>query len=308
MKIGSNFESQRLQNLAAPSIGSNQGMKPEPPPPDGQNQQAFQSSLSSLAKILSTLRDDESTSREQVKSYLDELKMTMSSGNVSAAELAESAPDWLVSAAESGGVDMNTLFSELIDRAASGMNGLYGPGAPPEKPMGPPPEMMNSAIGQLFQQAQESGSTDEEGIRSFMDSVREAQETGSTDAASLAESAPDWLKAAAERSGVDLESAITDMMENAPPRPPERPAGPFPGMTETQLGQLLQQVDESDETDKEEIISFVDSLIDQINDGSADVSSLISSAPEWLTTAADNSGSDLGNVFSNFISWYQTKI
>lgn len=171
-----------------------------------QGGQGFDIQLSGLGQILGTIRDSEEVSESDVKTFFDTLHEAMKSGSVDAASLAENAPDWLKSAAEASGIDLETAITEFVENAPPGPKGQYGP------PPGPPPEIGGSELDQLFKNARESEDVDEDDIRSFMDIIKESLESGSVDVASLVENAPEWLKSVAEESGVDLDVALEEFL------------------------------------------------------------------------------------------------
>ena len=121
-----------------------------------------------------------------------------------------------------------------------------------------------------------------------------------TDTASLAENAPEWLQNAADEAGIDLETALTEFVQNAPEGPGNKPPMPPPGMDE--LGELLKTAEDSDEADTNDIQSFMDDLKELLDTESVDVTSLIDIAPDWLQTTAEETGLNLETVFNNFLS------
>jgi hypothetical protein len=214
--ITSDFGSQKIQNLSHVTGTQSRGFMPEFEE-DERNKSAFDLKLSGLGKILASVKESGSVDRSDVQEFFDEIKQAMASGSVDVTSLAEDAPEWLKSAAEDVGIDLVTALTEFIENAPPEPNGQFAAGRPPERPAGPPPEIGDTQLGQLFQLAQEADTTDEEGIRSFLDSLREALESGSTDVASLAENAPDWLKTAAEESGLDLTDSLDEFLAKLRP-------------------------------------------------------------------------------------------
>jgi len=178
---------------------------------DALNASAFQASFSDLGKILASAVDSGSVEQSDISSFFDQLKKATTAGSVES--LAANAPDWLKTAAEDTGVDLETALTDFMENAPLGPQGM---GRPPERPAGPPPGMGNTQLGQLLQTAEESEDADQEDIRTYLDSLREAFESGSTDTAALAESAPDWLKTAAEKSGVDLQNSLDAFLSGLP--------------------------------------------------------------------------------------------
>jgi hypothetical protein len=177
-----------------------------------QDKPAFDVQLSSLGTILSSVKDSGSAESSEVKSFFDQLITSINSGDsIDATALAESSPEWLKEAAEETGVDLTSALQEFIDNAPTDAGMRAGMGRPPQ---GPPPEMMDTQLGQLLQSAEESGTTDEDGISSFLDTLKEAIDSGSVDTASLAENAPDWLKASADESGLNLEDVLNEFISN----------------------------------------------------------------------------------------------
>ncbi|MGV6859395.1 MAG: hypothetical protein ACWA5X_10505 [bacterium] len=145
-----------------------------------------------------------------------------------------------------------------------------------------------SAIGSLLSSMQSSDSATNNEFREFGNTLKTALDTGSFDANSLAESAPDAIKSAAEELGIDLASGLETMLSNRPSRPSEgRPAMPPMGGIGPQ-GPMGGRPPASAEMD-----SFMDTLVSAVEAGGTDAAALASDAPEELQTIASQLGIDI---------------
>ena len=288
--IQTDYGNQAMQQLSS-ILGIQKS--PEQSGIEGPHQEGANIQLSGLGQILQSAKQTGSVEESDIKAFFDDLKQSIDTGTIDIASLAENAPEWLQSAAESSGIDLNEALTEFVQNAPSGPFGQY------DRPPMPPPPM--GQLGDLFKTAEESGDADKNDIKDFMDNLKESLDSGSTiDIASLAENAPEWLQNAAEEAGIDLETALTEFVQNAPEAPGNRPPMPPPGMEE--LGNLLKTAEDSDEVDTNDIQAFMDNLKELLDTGSVDIASLIEIAPEWLQTTAEETGLNLETVFNNFLS------
>lgn len=106
---------------------------PPPRPPDD-----FK--LSGMGQILNSVKETESASKEEVKSYMDSIMEALKNGTFNAAELAEDAPAWLVEAAEESGVNLEDALNDM----ASHYNN-FAPGKPGTRTGSEPPSVKQAA-------------------------------------------------------------------------------------------------------------------------------------------------------------------
>ncbi len=165
-----------------------------------------------------------------------------------------------------------------------------------------------SGLGQIMGSVKSSGEVSEAEVKTFFDGLHQAIKSGSVDAASIAEDAPEWLTSAADEAGINLETAITEFIENGPPGPKGHygpPPGPPPELSGTMMDEIFQSAEESEDVDKDDIRTFMDSIRDSLQSGSADLASIVENAPEWLKSASEESGMDLNAVMDEFLNRFQ---
>lgn len=186
------------------------------PQKDGDEEDLEISEIGSLMNAVSQMSGDD---RDDIKSFMDDLRSSVKEGSFNAEDMAVSAPEALTSYAEENDIDLTSLIQDLAD-VMENAGGVYGPPPPP------PPPMMPGMSG-LDTSSLEDLSEDEiSEIQSFMEGLTASVEDGTFDAGAMADEAPEALKTLAEENGMEL----TEMLEymageiedsaGAPPSPP----------------------------------------------------------------------------------------
>ncbi|MCP4726517.1 MAG: hypothetical protein GY863_15845 [bacterium] len=158
------------------------------------------------------------------------------SSNFDAAAIAEQAPEVLQSHAQESGITVEDTLNGLYNKIMEKKNGMEGK---PPAGKGNMQRMRGGKAGRSplmnMLQIDRSQLSEEESteLKEFENSVREAIMSGEFDAAALVENAPDFIRNAAEESGIDLEDVLTNMYNKITEMQSNRVngAGYFSGMT-----------------------------------------------------------------------------
>jgi hypothetical protein len=150
-----------------------------------------------------------------------------------------------------------------------------------------------SVLGKLRSAISGMSDEEKEEIQSFHEAMMEAVKNGTFDASEMAASTPESLKSFAEENGVDLEGVLeadASRMKSgaAPPGPPP--------MMASGLGEAVSGTSDEEE---EEILSFLEKMMQSIEDGTFDASEMAKSAPESLKSYAEQNGVDLESALAD---------
>ena len=162
-----------------------------------------------------------------------------------------------------------------------------------------------SSIGTLMSAVSQMSGEDKSSIKSFMDEIKEATETGSFDASGMAEEAPEALQEYAEENGIDLTELVQDLSDASqnsgvygpPPPPPPMMSDTSSTSDTTSTSTLdLSSIEELSNDEKSELQSFMETLKSSVEDGTFDADTLAASAPDALTTLAEENGMDVTDL------------
>lgn len=150
-----------------------------------------------------------------------------------------------------------------------------------------------STAGMLRNAIEDMSESDQTEMESFRQTLTESVENGSFDAATLAEDAPEALVEFAEENGLELTDMLQEMADGieaanntyAPPPPPPP--------SESSSGLDLSSLQELSDEEKSELKSFMEELRESIEDGTFDAETIAASAPDSLTTLAEENDMEL---------------
>ncbi len=150
----------------------------------------------------------------ELKEFGKLVRQGIRSGEFDAAALAEQAPEFIQTMAQENGTSVEETINGLFDRIMERKGSM---GSRPPVGMGGMQMMKGGRAGSSplmdLLKIDKSQLSDEQKteIKEFENSVREAIMSGEFDSAALVESAPDFIREAAEESGIDIEGSLNDM-------------------------------------------------------------------------------------------------
>jgi len=170
-----------------------------------------QMSLSSIAQVVEAAKEA-GASQDELEEFRVKIMEAVQNGTFDAETLAKEAPTAMKDAAEELGIDLTSALEGMASDIQT--RGAYPPPPPPaeEEDDEDDDTTTRETLKKLVDAARASGASEEE-LEAFRVKIMEAIENGTFDAEALALQAPDALKAAAEKEGVELSSALLAMTE-----------------------------------------------------------------------------------------------
>lgn len=171
-----------------------------------------QMSLSSIAQVVEAAKEG-GASQDELEEFRVKIMESVQNGTFDAETLAKEAPTAMKEAAEELGIDLTSALEGMASDIQT--RGAYPPPPPPpaeEEDDEEDDTTTQETLMNLVNTARASGASEEE-LEAFRVKIMEAIENGTFDAEALALQAPDSLKAAAEKEGVELSSALLAMTE-----------------------------------------------------------------------------------------------
>lgn len=170
-----------------------------------------QMSLSSIAQVVEAAKEA-GASQDELEEFRVKIMEAVQNGTFDAETLAKEAPTAMKEAAEELGIDLTSALEGMASDIQT--RGAYPPPPPPaeEEDDDDDDTTTQETLKKLVDAARASGASEEE-LEAFRVKIMEAIENGTFDAEALALQAPDALKAAAEKEGVELSSALLAMTE-----------------------------------------------------------------------------------------------
>ena len=168
-----------------------------------------QMSLSSIAQVVEAAKEA-GASQDELEEFRVKIMEAVQNGTFDAETLAKEAPTAMKDAAEELGIDLTSALEGMASDIQT--RGAYPPPPPAEEDDDDDDTTTQETLKKLVDAARASGASEEE-LEAFRVKIKEAIENGTFDTEALALQAPDALKAAAEKEGVELSSALLAMTE-----------------------------------------------------------------------------------------------
>lgn len=156
-----------------------------------------------------------------------------------------------------------------------------------------------SFTGKLMNSISQMSDEEKTEMETFRQELTEAVQSGNFDAETMAASAPDALSDFAEENGLDLTQMIQKMADglenNAGIYGPPPPSHPELGMGGPQPSSLTDLTDD----EKAALQSFMEELSSSVEDGSFDAETTAASAPDTLSSLAEENGIELTELIQS---------